>query len=51
MGIQEELKKQGYVFEYERARGKDRIEVWTNKGTRTAVRIEWIKIDEDGWRK
>ena len=51
MRIHEGLKKQGYVFEYERARGKDRIEVWTNEAAKTAVRIEWIKIDEDGWRK
>jgi len=51
MGIHEELQKQGYVFEYERPSGEDRIEVWTNQATRTAVRIEWIKIDEDGWRR
>ena len=46
MGIHEELKKQGYVFEYERARGEDRIEVWTNKDAQMAVRIEWMKMDE-----
>ena len=51
MGIHEELQKQGYVFEYERPSGEDRIEVWTNQATKTAVRIEWIKIDEDGWRR
>ena len=28
--------------------GEDRIEVWTNEAAKTAVRIEWMKIDEDG---
>ena len=51
MGIHKELQKEGYVFEYECTRGEDRIEVWTNKDARMAIRIEWMKIDEDGWRR
>ena len=51
MGIHDELRKQGYEFEYDRHDGEDRTEVWTNKKAGMAVRIEWLKIDEDGWRK
>jgi len=46
MGIHEALQKEGYVFEYERTRGEDRIEVWTNTNAGMAVRIEWMKMDE-----
>ena len=47
MGIHEELKKLGYTFEYERPRGEDRLEVWTNKAPGMAVRFEWMKVDEN----
>ena len=51
MGIHEALKEESYVFEYEHSRGEDRVEVWTNKDKQMAIRIEWLKIDEEGWRK
>ena len=51
MGIHEALKKEGYVFEYEHNHGEDRIEVWTNSDKQMAIRIEWLRIDEEGWRR
>ena len=46
MGIKEELKKQGYVFEYEHGCSEDRAEVWIDKEAKMAIRIEWMKVDE-----
>ena len=48
--IHEALRAEGYVFEYERKRGEDRVEVWLNRDKQMAVRIEWIRIDEEGGR-
>ena len=48
MGIYEELKKQGYVFDHEYGCSEDRAEVWVNKKAEMAVRLEWMKIDEVG---
>ena len=50
MKIHDVLHEEGYCFEYERYRGEDRIEVWVNQKAKMAVRIEWLKIDEEGWR-
>ena len=50
MGIREALREEGYVFEYDHGDGEDRIEVWINKKAKMAVRIEWLRIDEEGWR-
>ena len=50
MKIHEALKKEGFAFEYERKRGDDVIEVWVNSDKRMAVRIGWLRIDEEGWR-
>jgi hypothetical protein len=44
------LKKMGYKFEYAHNDGGDRTEVWLNQDARMCVRIEWMKIDEEGWR-
>ena len=44
------LKEGGFAFEYERKRGDDVIEVWVNADKKMAVRIEWLRIDEEGWR-
>ena len=46
MGIYDELRKQGYEFEYEHGCSEDRAEVWINKEAKMAVRIEWMKMDE-----
>jgi len=46
MSIRDELEKQGYEFQYEHGDAEDRTEVWINPVTKTAVRIEWFKIDE-----
>ena len=51
MGIHEELRKQGYEFEYERHEGGDRTEVWVNKKAGMAIRIEWLKMDKVGENK
>ena len=51
MGIHEALREAGYQFEYERSRGEDRVEVWLNQDAKMAVRIEWLKVDEEGWRR
>ena len=51
MGIREALREEGYVFEYDHGDGEDRTEVWINEEGKMAVRIEWMKIDEEGWRK
>ena len=50
MKIHDALKEEGFVFEYERKRGDDVIEVWVNTDKKMAVRIEWLRIDEEGWR-
>ena len=50
MKIHQALQEEGFAFEYERKRGDDVIEVWVNADKRMAVRIEWLRIDEDGWR-
>ena len=50
MGIREALREEGYVFEYDHGSGEDRTEVWINQQAKMAVRIECIKIDEEGWR-
>ena len=46
MGIHDELKREGFKFEYERYNGEDRTEVWTNEKAGMAVRIEWLKVNE-----
>ena len=51
MGFHDELRKLGYICEYERGDSEDRTEVWVNREARMAVRIEWMAIDEEGWRK
>ena len=50
MSFEDELKKMGYQFEYAHSEGGDRTEVWLNQDAGTCVRIEWMKIDEEGWR-
>lgn len=50
MKIQEALREEGFAFEYERMRGEDTVDVWVNRDAKMAVRIEWLKIDEEGWR-
>ena len=50
MSFEDELKKMGYKFEYAHGEGGDRTEVWLNEDAHTCVRIEWMKIDEEGWR-
>jgi len=47
MSIRKALEREGYSFEYERRRGNDRIEVWTNKKAKMAVRIEWMRMGEE----
>ena len=49
--IREALRAEGYAFEYDYGYGEDRTEVWVNEEAKMAVRIEWMKIDEEGWRK
>ena len=49
--VHEALRAEGYAFEYERKRGEDRVEVWTSRDKQMAVRIEWLRIDEEGWRR
>ena len=50
MSFEDELKTMGYKFEYAHGEGGDRTEVWLNQDAGTCVRIEWMKIDEEGWR-
>ena len=50
MKVHDALREDGYAFEYERMRGADKVEVWVNGDARMAVRIEWLRIDEEGWR-
>ena len=50
MKIHDALREEGFAFEYERSRGEDKIEVWVNQDAKMAVRIEWLRIDEEGWR-
>ena len=50
MKVHDALREEGYCFEYERSRGEDRVEVWVNREAQIAVRIEWLRIDEEGWR-
>ncbi len=49
--IREALRAEGYVFEYDYGDAEDRTEVWVNDEAKMAVRIEWLQIDEEGWRK
>ncbi|MFC1806017.1 hypothetical protein ACFL09_03460 [Planctomycetota bacterium] len=48
MGIAEELKKQGYELEYEYGDAEDHTEVWINQEKRTALRMEWMRIENHG---
>ena len=50
MKVHDALREEGYCFEYKRTRGEDRIEVWVNREAQMALRIEWLRIDEEGWR-
>jgi len=51
MGIEDELKKQGYELEYESTDGHDRKQVWVNEKLGMAVRIEWMRVGAPGnWR-
>ena len=50
MKVHDALLEDGYCFEYERTRGEDRVEVWVNREAQMALRIEWLKIDEEGWK-
>ena len=50
MSIADELRNLGYKLEYEYGDSEDRTEVWVNKKAGMAVRIEWMRIDEEGWR-
>ncbi|MFB3893968.1 MAG: hypothetical protein ACE15C_18315 [Phycisphaerae bacterium] len=50
MSVENELKKLGYKFEYAQDDGGDRTEVWINQDQGLAIRIEWMKVDGDGWR-
>ena len=45
MGIDEELRRQGFKFEYQSMDGNDRKEVWVNEKAGLAVRIEWLRLD------
>jgi len=45
MGIEDELKRQGYKLEYESSDGEDRKQVWVNEKRGMAVRIEWMRVD------
>ena len=46
MGIEQELKNQGYRLEYEQNEGEDKKQVWMNDKAGMALRIEWIKIEK-----
>jgi len=50
MSFKDELKKMGYKYEYAQGEEGDRTEVWLNEEAGMAVRIEWMKVDEEGWR-
>ena len=50
MKVHDALREDGYAFEYERMRGEDKVEVWVNRDEKMAVRMEWLRIDEEGWR-
>jgi len=47
MSIADELRNLGYKLEYEYGDSEDRTEVWVNKKAGMAVRIEWMRIDEE----
>ncbi len=46
MSIQDELKKEGYEFQYEHNEGEDHTEVWLHTAKSVGVRIEWFQIEE-----
>jgi len=50
MGIHDELRTMGYRFECDHGDSEERTEVWINEVARMAVRIDWMRIDEEGWR-
>lgn len=50
MRVREALREEGFAFEYEQKRGDGVIEVWVNEKAKMAARIEWLRIDEQGWR-
>jgi len=51
MGIEDELKRQGYELEYESSDGEDRKQVWVNEKLGMAVRIEWMRMDGEGMHR
>ena len=46
MGIEQELQKQGYEYQYACELGEDRKQVWINKKAGIAIRIEWIRMEK-----
>ena len=46
MGIEQELKNEGYRLEYEHHDGEDKKQVWMNDKAGMALRIEWVKIEK-----
>jgi len=47
MGIEDELKRQGYELEYESSDGEGHKQVWVNEKAGMAVRIEWMRVERD----
>ena len=47
MSIRDELKKEGYVYQYGRDLGAgDRKEVWLNEKERCAIFVEWVRLEK-----
>ena len=46
MGLDEELKRQGYEFDDERTEREAPVEIWINKKVGLGVRLEWLRL----WR-
>jgi hypothetical protein len=44
MGIDKELKKQGYEFDCDHSERESPAEIWINKKAGLGVRLEWFRL-------
>lgn len=44
MGIDEELRSQGYEFDCERSERETPAEVWVNRKAGLGIRLEWFRL-------
>jgi len=44
MGIDKELRDQGYEFDYERSERESPAEIWINRKVGLGIRLKWFRL-------